>query len=153
MDNKKDKQEKIFRVFFLIGIIFPYIVFSISLKTANLFLWEAEERFWLLMLSPISILIFRFIGENLLIVKIFLKRFLYHTSLLLVGVYFLCSFIEAEMNILKWKFIYAKVSEDIIILMSLILLIPMIFLLIINEARSYVEKKLKEKSKEMDIKK
>ena len=149
MDNKKDKQEKIFRVFFLIGIIFPYIVFSISLKTANLFLWEAEERFWLLILSPISILIFRFIGENLLIVK----RFLYHTSLLLVGVYFLCSFIEAEMNILKWKFIYAKVSEDIMILMSLILLIPMIFLLIINEARSYVEKKLKEKSKEMDIKK
>ena len=140
-----DKQEKIFRVFFLIGVIFPYIVFSISLKTANLFLWEAEERFLLLLLSPISIfifsLIFCLIEENLLIVKIFLKRFLYHTLLLLVGVYFLCSFIEAEMNILKWKIIFD--SERIFIQTLLLFLISMIFILIVNEAVKYVEKKLK----------
>ena len=154
MDNKKDKQEMIFRIFFLIGLTFPYVIFSISLKTANLFLWEAEERFWLLFLSPISIFIFCLIGENLLSVKIFLKRFLYHITLLLGGVYLLCSFIEAEMNISKWKVLKQPLADplNLVILFSVCIFTGLILVAIIDEDLEYVGKKLKGKNKEMYIK-
>ena len=117
-EKEEEKDEMSFCTFcaLLMGLIFPYVGVSVLLKTANLFLWEAEWRFYLLILSPVSAIIFGLIEENLPSVKIFLKRFLYHFTLLLVGMYLLCSFIEAELNISKWKFI-----RDIIPLLLLIL--------------------------------
>ena len=84
-----------------------------------------------------------------------MKRFLYHITLLLAGVYLLCSFIEAEINISKWKVI-SEPSENplnLVILFSVCIFTGLILATIINKDLEYVEKKLKEKSKEMYIKK
>jgi hypothetical protein len=153
--NKLGQKELSFLLFFLIGLTFPYVIFSISLKTANLFLWEVAARVLLLFFTPISVVVFGLIGENLLSVKIFLKRFLYHITLLLGGVYLLCSFIEAEINISKWK-VVSEPSENplnLVILFSVCIFTGLILATIINKDLEYVEKKLKEKSKEMYIKK
>ena len=115
--NKLGQKELSFCLFFLIGLTFPYVIFSISLKTAN----------W----------------------------FLYHITLLLGGVYLLCSFIEAEINISKWK-VVSEPSENplnLVILFSVCIFTGLILATIINKDLEYVGKKLKEKSKEMYIKK
>ena len=64
--NKLGQKELSFLLFFLIGLTFPYVIFSISLKTANLFLWEVAARVLLLFFTPISVVVFGLIGENLL---------------------------------------------------------------------------------------
>lgn len=153
--NKIGRKEVSFWLFFLIGITLPYIVLSISLKTANLFLWEVAARILLLFFTPISVIVFGLIEENLLSVKIFLQKFLCHITLLLVGVYLLCSFIEAEMNISKWK-VVSEPSENLlnfVILFSVCIFTALILGFIISEDLEYVDKKLKQKQKEMYIKK
>ena len=164
---KKISRKKVsFWLFILIGIILPYILFSILQETANLFLWEAEERFWLLFFTPISVATFVLIEENLhlltikeelLILKLLLKSFLFHITLLLVGMYLLCSFIEAEMNISKWKVvinsIYSKDSGNGFIQIVLCILFTSVLFFIIFRDSEYIGKRLEEKKKEMYIKK
>ena len=100
------KESVIYGLFFLIGLLFPYVVCSIFSGTANLFSWEIVSRIYLLISTPISILFFILIGHLLLMMKIFLKRLLYHITLLLVGIYLLCVFIEAKINIFKWEYVF-----------------------------------------------
>jgi hypothetical protein len=165
---KKISRKKVsFWLFILIGIILPYILFSILQETANLFLWEAEERFWLLFFTPISIATFVLIKENLhlliikegdlFFLKIFFKSFLFHITLLLVGMYLLCSFIEAEMNISKWKVvinsIYSEDSGNGFIQIVLCILFTAVLFFIIFRDSEYIGKRLEEKKKEMYIKK
>lgn len=164
---KKISRKKVsFWLFVLIGIILPYILFSILQETANLFLWEAEERFWLLFFTPISVATFVLIEENLhllikeenlIFLKIFLKSFLFHITLLFVGMYLLCSFIEAEMNISKWKVvinsIYSKDSGNGFIQIVLCILFTSVLFFIIFRDSEYIGKRLEEKKKEMYIKK
>lgn len=155
-----------FWLFILIGIILPYILFSILQETANLFLWEAEERFWLLFFTPISVASFvlieenlhlLIIEENLLILKLLLKSFLFHITLLFVGMYLLCSFIEAEMNISKWKVvinsIYSEDSGNGFIQIVLCILFTSVLFFIIFRDSEYIGERLEEKKKEMYIKK
>lgn len=131
-EKEEEKDEMSFCTFcaLLMGLIFPYVGVSVLLKTANLFLWEAEWRFYLLILSPVSAIIFGLIEENLPSVKIFLKRFLYHFTLLLVGMYLLCSFIEAEMNISKWKVVFSNERSTFIRDIIPFLLLILVFVIL-----------------------
>lgn len=96
----------IYFIFFLIGLTCPYVVFSICLKTANLFSWEVTYRVYLLLFTPVSVILFMLIGCLLLTIKIYLKKLLYHIVLFLIGMYLLCSFIEVEINFSKWKYVF-----------------------------------------------
>lgn len=106
------KESIIYLLFFLIGLTCPYIVYSIGLKTANLFSWEVKYRIYLLLSTPISIIFFMVIGCLLLTIKIYLKKLLYHIALFLIGMYLLCSFIEVEINFSKWKYVFNFYEKD-----------------------------------------
>ena len=68
-------------IFFLIGLTCPYVVFSICLKTANLFSWEVTYRVYLLLFTPVSVILFMLMSCLLLTIKIYLKKLLYHIAL------------------------------------------------------------------------
>lgn len=96
----------IYFIFFLIGLTCPYVVFSICLKTANLFSWEVIYRVYLLLFTPVSVILFLLMSCLLLTIKIYLKKLLYHIALFLIGMYLLCAFIEVEINFSKWKYVF-----------------------------------------------
>ena len=102
-------------IFFLIGLICPYVVYSICLKTANLFSWEVTYRVYLLLFTPVSVILFMLMSCLLLTIKIYLKKLLYHIALFLIGMYLLCVFIEVEINFSKWKYVlnFNKNEDDL----------------------------------------
>ena len=71
--------------------------------------------------------------------------------------YLLCSFIEAEMNISKWKVvinsIYSEDSGNGFIQIVLCILFTAVLFFIIFKDSEYIGKRLEEKKKEMYIKK
>lgn len=128
----------IYFIFFLIGLTCPYVVFSICLKTANLFSWEVTYRVYLLLFTPVSVILFLLMSCLLLTIKIYLKKLLYHIALFLIGMYLLCVFIEVEINFSKWKYVFNfnKSDDDgtnIFVNSFLLLIMGIGFTLISNE--------------------